>query len=84
MTSVVVTDFEIIASSVDGTVRSYDLRAGRLVSDHVGHPVTCISLSNDSNCLLASCMDSMVRLIDRYGGVGLRSKCCDDASQSLA
>lgn len=37
----------------------------RETSDHLGQPVTCISLSNDGNCILAGCLDSTLRLIDR-------------------
>jgi len=33
--------------------------------DNLGHPVNCISLSNDNNCLLANCLDSTVRLLDK-------------------
>jgi mitogen-activated protein kinase organizer 1 len=54
VSSVVVTDHEIIASSIDGTVRTWDLRMGRATCDHICHPVTNISLSNDGNCLLMS------------------------------
>lgn len=38
----------------------------REISDNLGQPVNCISLSNDGNCVLASCLDSTLRLLDRY------------------
>ncbi|GMY33020.1 WD repeat domain-containing protein 83 [Fagus crenata] len=66
--SVCLTKSEIIAGSVDGTVRTFDLRIGRERSDNLGQPVNCISLSNDSNCVLASCLDSTLRLLDRLSG----------------
>ena len=37
----------------------------REISDNLGHPVNCISMSNDGNCILASCLDSTLRLLDR-------------------
>lgn len=37
----------------------------RELSDDLGQPVNCISMSNDGNCILASCLDSTIRLIDR-------------------
>ena len=37
----------------------------REISDDLGHPVNCISLSNDGNCVLANCLDSTLRLLDR-------------------
>ncbi|XP_031116084.1 WD repeat domain-containing protein 83 [Ipomoea triloba] len=66
--SVCLTKTEIIAGSVDGTVRTFDIRTGREISDSLGQPVNCISLSNDGNCILASCLDSTLRLLDRSTG----------------
>ncbi|KAL2928454.1 WD repeat domain-containing protein 83 [Bienertia sinuspersici] len=66
--SVCLTNTGIIAGSVDGTVRTFDIRNGRELSDNLGQPVNCISLSNDGNCLLASCLDSTLRLLDRSTG----------------
>ena len=37
----------------------------REISDDLGQPVNCISMSNDGNCILASCLDSTLRLLDR-------------------
>lgn len=37
----------------------------RELSDDLGQPVNCISMSNDGNCILASCLDSTLRLLDR-------------------
>lgn len=44
----------IIASSLDGTVRSYDMRAGKCLTDSLGAPVGAIALSHDRNCILAA------------------------------
>lgn len=66
--SVCLTKTEIIAGSVDGTVRTFDIRIGRELVDEVRQPVNCISLSNDTNCVLASCLDSTLRLLDRSTG----------------
>lgn len=100
--SVCLTKTEIIGGSVDGTVRTFDIRIGRYgtvshsmvfsfhsnisyishhtkhfpynvfpcficreISDDLGQPVNCISMSNDGNCILASCLDSTLRLLDR-------------------
>eukprot|EP00249_Psilotum_nudum_P017815 c26502_g1_i2 orf=557-1234(-) len=53
VTSLVITTTEVIAGSVDGTVRTFDIRVGRETIDELGQPVTSISLSNDNNCILA-------------------------------
>ncbi|OVA00249.1 WD40 repeat [Macleaya cordata] len=66
--SICLTKTEIIAGCVDGTVRTFDIRLGREISDNLGQPVNCISMSNDGNCILASCLDSTLRLLDRTSG----------------
>lgn len=38
----------------------------REISDKLGQPVNCVSMSNDDNCILAGCLDSTLRLLDRY------------------
>ena len=44
----------IVASALDGCVRTFDLRAGRLLTDDVGAPITSLALSNDGNCTLTA------------------------------
>ncbi|CAH1452739.1 unnamed protein product [Lactuca virosa] len=63
--SVCLTKTEIIAGSVDGTIRTFVIRIGRELFDDLGQPVNCIYLSNDGNYVLASCLDSTLRLLDR-------------------
>jgi mitogen-activated protein kinase organizer 1 len=65
ITSLLVTDTLIIAGSVDGCIRTYDLRNGMVFTDDLHEAVTCVSMSNDGNCLLAGCLDSTVRLIEK-------------------
>lgn len=43
--------------SVDGYVRNYDLRKGQLKEDCMGEPITCVSFTEDEQCVLASCLD---------------------------
>ena len=59
---------EVVAGSVDGCVRRFDVRAGLESCDALGAPVTCVSASHDGNCLLAGCMDGGVRLLDKAAG----------------
>ncbi|XWS44797.1 hypothetical protein CRYUN_Cryun15aG0079300 [Craigia yunnanensis] len=63
--SVYLTKTEIIGGSVDGTVQTFDIRIGKEISNDLGQPVNCISMSNDGNCILASCLDSTLCLLDR-------------------
>ncbi|KAJ4462046.1 putative transducin family protein [Paratrimastix pyriformis] len=62
------TNREIIASCVDGCVRTYDIAAGQLRTDTLGTAITCVSVSHDGNCILCSCLDGTLRLIDRSNG----------------
>jgi mitogen-activated protein kinase organizer 1 len=68
VTSVFISSYEIITGSVDGCVRTYDIRAGELRTDHIGQPVTCVSLSHDENILLVSSLDGVIRLLDKDDG----------------
>ena len=69
VTSVAVTGGgDILGCSVDGTIRRFDVRMGRVVTDLLHHPITSIAVSTDGGCLLAACTDSCVRLLDRADG----------------
>jgi mitogen-activated protein kinase organizer 1 len=68
VTSVVVKGSQIFSSSVDGCMRIYDVRMATRSTDHIASAITSLSLSNDSNCILLSCMDSTVRLFDKSTG----------------
>ncbi|CAE6517845.1 unnamed protein product [Rhizoctonia solani] len=59
---------EIITGSVDGHVRTYDMRMGELKSDFIGPPISSISPSADNQTLLICTLDSRLRLMDRVNG----------------
>lgn len=59
---------DILAGSVDGTVRRFDIRHGSIVTDLVHHPVTCVDISKDRRYILVSCTDGCNRLLDTNGG----------------
>lgn len=58
----------IVTASVDGCIRRYDIRRGRLTEDCLGAPVTSVQLSTDNACTLASTLDSTLRLLDNETG----------------
>ena len=37
----------------------------REISDDLGQPINCISMPNDGNCILVSCLDSTLCLLDQ-------------------
>jgi mitogen-activated protein kinase organizer 1 len=78
VTDVAVHDADILAASVDGRVRSYDLRTGMCHADVVGHPCTSLDVSKKGTELLVSSLDSTIRLMDRANGELLKTY-SDDA-----
>lgn len=52
----------IIAAGVDGCIRYFDIRMGKVTVDHVGEAITTMQISNDDQCVLVGCLDSKVSL----------------------
>ncbi|KAL1743485.1 WD40-repeat-containing domain protein [Schizophyllum fasciatum] len=71
--AIVVSGAQIISGSVDGHVRTYDLRMGELRSDYMGNPVVGLALSADGQTLLVTTLDSTIRLMDMSTGKMLNS-----------
>ena len=61
----------LVAASVDGAVRTFDLRKGTVHEDALGVPVTSVALSRDGACVAASCLDSSARLLELDSGAQL-------------
>lgn len=59
---------QVLGGSVDGTVRQFDIRAGMLMTDDLHEAVTGIAVSHDGNCILASCLNDTMRLLDKASG----------------
>ena len=68
ITDLIVTENKIISSSLDGCIRYYDIRAGELTSDKIQVPIVSMSITSDNQCILASCQDESIRLVDQDGG----------------
>lgn len=73
ITDVAVHDAEILATSVDGRVRSYDLRTGMCQADVIGAPCTSLAVSKKGTEMLVSSLDSTIRLMDRTNGELLKA-----------
>lgn len=59
---------KIRTASVDGVVRTYDLRKGLLDSDDCGSPITSMAPTKDGECLTVSCLDGTIRLLQCDSG----------------
>ncbi|KAJ0117724.1 WD repeat domain-containing protein 83 [Diaporthe amygdali] len=81
ISSVVVRGAEIVAGSVDGRVRCYDVRAGRVTTDVIGASVTNLCLTGDGKAMLVGSLDSRLRLMDRDSGSCLRTYGADEEGQ---
>ncbi|KAK5993239.1 WD repeat domain-containing protein 83 [Cladobotryum mycophilum] len=73
VTSVAVRGTEVVTGSVDGRVRSYDVRMGKCTTDVVGASVVSLSLTRDGRAMLVGTLDSKLRLMDRDNGSCLRA-----------
>lgn len=73
VTSVLAVGPAILAGSVDGTIRRFDVRMGRIYTDQLHHPVSALALTHDGLCVLAACLDSCLRLLDIEAGELLAS-----------
>jgi mitogen-activated protein kinase organizer 1 len=58
----------IRTASVDGVVRTYDLRKGILQMDDMGSPITGMAPTLDGLCLAVSCLDGVIRLLEIESG----------------
>jgi mitogen-activated protein kinase organizer 1 len=58
---------QIITSSVDGKIRTYDLRYSRMMAEDIVHPITSFAVTNDgmSSMMAVSCLDGIIRVLDR-------------------
>ena len=59
-------------ASIDGIVRTYDLRMGMLQCDDVQSPITGMCATSDQRCLVVNCLDGALRLLDLEKGTLLR------------
>ncbi|WFD36042.1 hypothetical protein MCUN1_002913 [Malassezia cuniculi] len=62
----------IHAGSVDGVMRTYDVRQGILQSDVIDHPITSITPTQAGSAVLVSTLDSTARLFDMTNGQELQ------------
>lgn len=73
VSAVTVIEEQIISGSVDGRVRSYDIRMGLCTEDAMPAAVTSVQTTKDGQALLVGCLDSKIRLIDRKDGTCLQA-----------
>jgi mitogen-activated protein kinase organizer 1 len=73
ISDVAIHDADILAASVDGRVRNYDLRMGMCQVDVVGPSCTSLAVSKKGTEVLVGSLDSTVRLMDRTNGELLKT-----------
>ena len=60
--------YEVVSGSVDGRVRSYDIRLGKVVVDTFAGAVGSLEVSRDGKMMLVGCLDGKLRVMDREMG----------------
>lgn len=73
VTAVAAHGAEVVAASVDGRVRGYDVRMGRLTTDVLPASATSLCLARDGRTALVGSLDSKLRLMDRENGTCLKT-----------
>jgi len=68
VTTLDVSDHEILVGSADGRVRLYDLRKGSLATDYVGGAVASTNFTRDGQCVLVSSVKNTIKLFDKSTG----------------
>lgn len=56
----VVNKFEVLAASIDGYLKTYDIRRGEVTEDCFQEAIHKFSLSNDCNMLAVSCTNDHI------------------------
>jgi mitogen-activated protein kinase organizer 1 len=73
ITSLSILGASLYASSLDGHVRTYDLRLGKMMDDLVGHAVNSVRPSKLGDSLLVSSQEGKLRLFDAANGSVLQT-----------
>ncbi|XP_040563591.1 WD repeat domain-containing protein 83 [Lepeophtheirus salmonis] len=69
VTSIDVSDHEIIAGSADKTIRRFDIRNGALFTDYVGYPISSLCFTRDGQCILVNTNGGEpIKLFDKSSG----------------
>ncbi|EXJ75758.1 uncharacterized protein A1O5_00265 [Cladophialophora psammophila CBS 110553] len=71
--------YELVTGSIDGRVRGYDVRTGKVTVDVMPGSVTSLDVSRDAKTVLVGCLDGRIRLMDRGDGTCLRAFPPEDA-----
>ena len=64
---------EVLSGSIDGRVRGYDVRMGKVTTDVIAGAVTSLSMGSDGKTMLVGSLDGKIRLFDRKDGSCLRT-----------
>jgi mitogen-activated protein kinase organizer 1 len=64
---------QIVAGSLDGVLRTFDIRCGALYIDNLKEPIISMEVSRDDSISLTSHSDGVLKIIDRLNGEVLSS-----------
>jgi len=68
VSKVIVDSEKVVTGSMDGCLRTFDVRMGEITVDDLSQPIHSIDISHDKRCVIASCTDNKIRMIERGTG----------------
>lgn len=73
ITSMSILSSTLYTASLDGHIRTYDLRLGKMIEDLVGHPLTSLAQSKIGDTVLVASTDGKIRIFDTANGSCLQT-----------
>ena len=73
VTSLEITNEEILVGNVDGSMRVYDIRAQKMHADPREESVICVRAVKNNVCALSACLDQTIYLSEIASGVVLKT-----------
>lgn len=69
ITDLIFNQYEIFIVCMDGYLRTFDIRNGKLIKDFIcDKGLTSIQITEDNKCILLNCLDDKLRLINKLNG----------------
>ena len=73
VTSVAITNEEILIGNVDSKLRIYDIRAAKMHTDPRQEPIICVRSVKNNTCALTACLDQNIYLSELESGAILKT-----------
>ena len=68
VSKIICKEYKLITSSLDGNVRTFDIRMGELTTDNFGTGIHSMWVANDEQSYIVSSLDNYKKLVEKKGG----------------